>query len=138
MGSNYQKQYQKEYENLVSEVGDLKRLLKNLTSTIEILNDTINAMNIISEKKDEKINKLILEIERLKNNNDKDSSNSGKPSSKNGFKKVIYNSRPETTKKKGGQPGHKGSSTDVYKIKQLIDTRTVKHSIINVNITNEN
>ena len=46
MGSNYQKQYQKDYENLVSEVGDLKRLLKNLTSTIGTLNDTINAMNI--------------------------------------------------------------------------------------------
>ena len=138
MGSNYQKQYLKEYENLASEVGDLKRLLRNLTSTIGTLNDTINALNITSEKKDEEIKKLILEIERLKNNNNKDSSNSGKPSSKDGFKKIIHNSRPETTKKKGGQPGHKGSTTDVYKIKQLIDTGAVKHSIINVNITNEN
>ena len=138
MSSNYQKQYQKEYENLVSEVGDLKRLLKNLTSTIGTLNDTINEMNIASKKKDEEINKLILEIERLKNNNNKDSSNSGKPSSKDGFKNVIHNSRPETTKKKGGQSGHKGSTTDVYKIKQLIDEGTVKHSIINVNLTNEN
>jgi len=138
MGSNYQRQYQKEYENLVSEVGDLKRLLKNLTSTIGTLNDTINAMNVTSEKKDEEIKKLILEIERLKNNKDKNSSNSGKPSSKDGFKKIIHNSRPETTKKQGGQPGHRGSTTDVNKIKQLIDTGAVKHSIINVNITNEN
>ena len=138
MGSNYQKQYQKEYENLVSEVGDLKRLLKNLTSTIGTLNDTINAMNSTIEKKDEENKKLILEIERLKNNKDKNSSNSGKPSSKDGFKKIIHNSRSETTKKKGGQPGHKGSTTDVYKIKQLIDTGAVKHSIININITNEN
>jgi len=138
MGSNYQKQYQKDYENLVSEVGDLKRLLKNLTSTIGTLNDTINAMNITSERKDEEIKKLILEIERLKNNNDKNSSNSGKPSSKDGFKKIIHNSRSETTKKQGGQSGHKGSTTDVSKIKQLIDTGAVKHSIINVNITNEN
>jgi transposase len=138
MSSNYQMQYQKEYGNLISEVEDLKRLLKNLTSTIGTLNDTINAMNITSGKKDEVIKKLILEIERLKNNNDKNSSNSGKPSSKDGFKKIIHNSRPETTKKQGGQPGHKGSSTDVYKIKQLIDTGTVKHLIINVNITNEN
>ena len=138
MGSNYPKQYQKEYGNLVFEVADLKILLKNLTSTIGTLNDTINSMNITSEKKDEEIKKLILEIERLKNNNDKNSSNSGKPSSKDGFKKIIHNSRPETTKKKGGQPGHKGSTTDVYKIKQLIATGAVKHSIINVNITNEN
>ena len=138
MGSNYQKQYQKEYGNLVSEVEDLKRLRKNLTSTIRTLNETIYAMNLTNEKKDEEIKKLILEIERLKNNNDKNSSNSGKPSSKDGFKKIIHNSRSATTKKQGGQFGHKGSTTDVYKIKQLIDTGAVKHSIINVNITNEN
>ena len=138
MGSNYQKQFQKDYENLVSEVGDLKALLKNLTSTIRMLNDTINAMNISIENKDEQNKKLILEIERLKNNNDKNSSNSGKPSSKDGFKKIIHNSRPETTKKQGGQFGHKGSTTDVSKIKQLIDSGNVKHSIVNINITNEN
>lgn len=138
MGSNYQKQYQKDYENLVSEVGDLKILIRNLTSTIRTLNDTINAMNISAEKKDEEIKKLILEIERLKNNNDKNSSNSGKPSSKDGFKKISHNSRPETTKKQGGQFGHKGSTTDISKIKQLIDTGVVKHSIVNINITNEN
>ena len=103
-------------------------MLKNLTSTIRTLNDTINAMNITIENKDEENKKLILEIERLKNNNDKDSSNSGKPSSKDGFKKIIHNSRSKTTKKQGGQCGHKGSTTDVSKIKQLIDTGAVKHS----------
>ena len=138
MSSNYQRQYQKEYENLASEVGDLKMLIKNLTSTIGTLNDTINKNNITIEKRDEEIKKLILEIERLKNNKDKNSSNSGTPSSKDGFKKIVHNSRPQTTKKQGGQPGHKGCSTDVYKIKQLIDKGDVKHSIINVNITDEN
>ena len=92
MATNYQNQFQKDYENLVLEVEDLKRLVKNLHSTISTLNDTINTMDIASEKKDEKIKKLILEIERLKNNNDKDSTNSGKPSSKNGFEKIIHNS----------------------------------------------
>jgi len=138
MGSNYQKQYQKDYENVVSKVGDLERLLKNLTSTIKTLNDTINAMNTTIQNKDEENKKLLLEIERLKNNNHKNSSNSGKPSSKDGFKKIIHNSRPETTKKQGGQPGHKGSTTDAYKIQQLIDTGAVKHLIINVNKTIEN
>jgi regulator of replication initiation timing len=138
MGSNYQKQYQKDYENVVSEVGDLKRLLKNLTSTIKTLNDTINAMNTTIQNKDEENKKLLLEIERLKNNNAKNSSNSGKPSSKDGFKKIIHNSRSKTTKKQGGQPGHKGSTTDVSKIEQLIETGAVKHSVFNVNKTNEN
>lgn len=34
-----------------------------------------------------------------KNNNDKNSSNSGKPSSKDGFKKVIHTPGSKTTKK---------------------------------------
>ncbi|MGB4439121.1 MAG: transposase [Sedimentibacter sp.] len=138
MGSNYQKQFQKDYENLVLEIDDLKRLIKNLSSTISTLNETINTMSFTIVKKDDEIKKLVLEIERLKNNNDKDSSNSGKPSSKDGFKKVIHNSRSKTTKKQGGQTGHKGSTTDVSKIKQLIDSGTVKHSVININKTSEN
>ena len=138
MGSNYQKLYQNDYNNLVSEVEDMKMLLRNFTSTFRTLNDTIDDMSKTIEKKDEEIKKLILEIERLKNNNDKDSSNSGKPSSKDGFKNVIHNSRPKTTRKQGGQFGHKGSTIDVSKIKQLIDTGAVKHSIVNINKTNEN
>ncbi len=138
MGSNYQKQYQKEYENLIYEVDDLKKLIKNLTSTVKTLNDTIQVMNSTIEKKDEENKKLILEIERLKNNNNKDSSNSGNPSSKDGFKKVIHNSRPKTDKKPGGQHGHKGCTIDVSKVKQLIESGTVKHSILDVNKNDKN
>ena len=138
MATDYANQFQKDYGNLVVEVADLKRLIKNLTSTVSTLNDTINVMNNVIQMKDNENKKLILEIERLKNNNDKDSSNSGKPSSKNGFKKVISNSRPETTRNPGGQPGHKGITTDVLKIKRLIDSGTVKHTIVDVNKTNEN
>ena len=49
--------------------------IKNLASTISTLNDTINKMNIAMQNKDYEIKKLILEIERLKNNNNQDSSN---------------------------------------------------------------
>lgn len=138
MGSNYQKQYQKDYENLVSEVGDLKKLIKNLTSTVRMLNETITNMNTLVENKDSEIQKLILEIERLKNNNDKNSSNSGKPSSKDDFKKVIHNSREKSTKKLGGQKGHDGCTSDVTKIRQLIDSGNVRHEVIDVNVTTEN
>jgi hypothetical protein len=138
MSSNYQKQYQKEYADLLLEIEDLKRLMKNLTSTISTLNVTINSMNTTIQKKDEEIEKLILEIERLKNNNNKDSSNSGKPSSTDGFKKIIHNSREKTERKQGGQYGHKGSTTDVSKIKHMIDSGAVKHSVIHVNKNNEN
>jgi hypothetical protein len=138
MGSNYQKQFQKDYENLASEVGDLKKLIRNLTSTIKMLNETIVNMNTSIENKDSEIQRLILEIERLKNNNDKNSSNSGKPTSKDGFKKTIHNSREKSAKKLGGQNGHKGSTTDVAKIRRLIDSGNVKHEVIDVNATSKN
>ena len=62
MSSNYQRQYQKEYEKLVSEVGDLKIINKNLTSTIATLYGTINTMSITNEKKDEQIKSLSLKL----------------------------------------------------------------------------
>lgn len=45
-------------------------------------------------------------ITRLKAQLQKDSSNSSKPSSTNGFKKVVHNFREKTEKKQGAQPGH--------------------------------
>jgi len=47
------------------------------------------------------------EILRLKSQLAKDSSNSSKPPSSNGFKKVP-NNRERSGKKRGGQKGHKG------------------------------
>jgi hypothetical protein len=138
MSSNYHKQYQKEYGDLLLEIEDLKGLIKNLTSTISSLNVTINTMNATIQGKDELNKKLILENERLKNNNNKDSSNSGKPSSKDVFKKTIHNSREKTEKKQGGQHGHKGTTTDISKIKKLIESGAVKHSVVHVNKTDEN
>ena len=57
-----------------------------------MLNETIANISALIENKDNEIQRLILEIERLKNNNDKNGSNSGKPTSKDGFKKIIHNS----------------------------------------------
>lgn len=95
MASNYHKMFEKDYAKLALEVDKLTKVIKVQINTNKTLNTTINNLTVLLVKKDEQISKLILEIERLKNNHDKDSSNSGKPSSKNGFKKVA-NSREKT------------------------------------------
>lgn len=97
----------------------------------------MNNMTIQLAKKDDQISKLILEIERLKNNNDKDSSNSGKPSSKNGFKKVE-NSREKTNRKQGGQKGHKGNTSKISNVKNLIESGEAKHTVVEVNRNKNN
>jgi len=55
-----------------------------------------------------KINKLTDENQRLKDIINKDSSNSSKPPSSDGYKK-IHNSRENSGKSVGGQKGHKGN-----------------------------
>jgi len=64
--------------------------------------------------KEEKIVKLEAEIVRLKTQINKDSNNSSKPPSQNGFKK-IPNSREKSVRKSGGQPGHRGSYMELPK-----------------------
>jgi len=59
------------------------------------------------EKLEAKITSLEAENALLKARIDKDSSNSGKPPSSDGFKKP-QNSREKSGRKPGGQPGHKG------------------------------
>ena len=137
MASNHNKTLLKVYDNLLLEIEKASIIIKEQNNTIKMLNDKINTLIDNNAQKDEQINVLILEIERLKNNNNKDSSNSGIPSSKDGFKK-IKNSREKTDKKQGGQKGHKGKTLEISKIKNLIDSGEVKHTVINVNKNHKN
>lgn len=140
MGSNYQKIFEKDYAKLSSEVSDLKKTIKTFNTAISSLNDTINSLNATICQKDELIAKLVLENNRLKNNNDKDSTNSGKSSSTDGLKKKkkIPNLRQKTTKKKGGQIGHKGTTSDKTKVEMLLKRDDVSHVVIEVNKTDKN
>jgi len=140
MGSNYEKLFEKDYAKLTSKVSNLEKLIKTLTGTISNLNTTINTLNATIGKKDDLIEKLILENNRLKNNNDKDSTNSGKPSSTDGLKKKrkIANLRPKTDKKKGGQVGHKGTTADKATVDKLLKRDDVAHVVIDINKTDKN
>jgi hypothetical protein len=110
---------------------------RKLKAEICELKNEVKELKEINVKKDEKINELMLEIKRLKNNKSKDSSNSSKPSSKNNYKKVK-NSREKTLKKQGGQQNHKGYTSDIRKIEELINSGDVIYEVIEVNKTSEN
>lgn len=84
MASNYSKFLYNDYEKLLKKFELQEQLLKENNQLVKSLNDTIISMQeIIDDLK--KINEAqAQEILRLKGKNDKDSSNSSKPSSTNG------------------------------------------------------
>jgi hypothetical protein len=70
------------------------------------------------------------EIQRLKAIINKDSSNSSKPPSSNGFKK-IPNNREKSAKKRGGQAGHEGHSLKVPEnLDKLVDEGKVTRKLV--------
>lgn len=76
------------------------------------------------------IEKQKKEIDRLKSQLGKDSSNSSKPPSSNGFTK-IPNNREKSDKKKGGQHGHKGNRLNIPKnLSELVATGKAEHVIV--------
>jgi transposase-like protein len=78
----------------------------------------------------EKIALLEQEILRLKAMLDKNSGNSSKPPSTDGFQK-IQNSREKSDKKSGGQPGHKGNSLKLPKnLDELVKCGKAKRKLV--------
>ena len=144
MGSNYVKLHEKQMDKLIEENEALNKEIKRLKNIEKILLETnskidalldMNKLLIESnkelkkaiEEKDEIISKQADEIQRLKNNNNKDSSNSSKPSSTNGTK-IIPNSRENSNKKAGGQLKHKPHTLKAKDIEGLIkDKKNVKY-----------
>lgn len=144
---NHEKDYQalyEDYEASLKENKELKEINKDLRVIVASSNEIKEALKELKEanrKKDESIKELtktieklmiynqILseEIQRLKNNNKKDSSNSSKPSSTNGTKKVP-NSREKSNKKPGGQANHIAHTLKAKDIEKLInDKENVKY-----------
>ena len=60
----------------------------------------------------ERIEQHETRLEALENQRHKDSRNSGKPPSGDGFGKRTKNLRPKSERKSGGQPGHPGSTLE--------------------------
>ena len=132
MASNYSKSLYNDYEKLLEKFEEQGNLLKETHKLIKSLYDIID--NLSKELAEErKINEeQAQEILRLKSKNNKDSSNSNKPSSTNGFKKVITNRREKSEKGKGGQKNHKPHSLN-NKLNQFINSGNIKEEIIEIN-----
>ena len=137
MASNYNKLHEKQYDELMNKYEKQEKLLKEIKDTVKELNKTIKNQNVIISKLTEENNELKNEILRLKSKNDKDSSNSSKPSGTNGYKKVITNRREKSTNKQGGQKNHTPHSLN-NKLNQFINSGDVEEEIIEINKNEKN
>jgi cell division protein FtsB len=96
---------------------------KAIACATQPLYERIRKLEEENERKD-------AEILRLKAQINRDSSNSSKPPSSNGFK-VIPNNREKSERKTGGQKGHKGHTLTIPKnLKELADAGKVQHKIV--------
>ena len=125
----YINDFYKQCEELSKKLDKANNTILNMSLTISELNKSNKNLAKNLDEANKKIQELLLEIERLKNNNNKDSSNFSKPSSTNGFKKVITNNRNKSTKKQGGQPNHKGKTLTNEKIEEMIENNEIDEII---------
>ena len=132
MASNYSKSLYNQYVELLEKFEEQSKIIKENNCLIKTLNEKINSLNKLLEEKINIIEEQAQEILRLKSKNEKDSSNSSKPSSTNGYKNVITNRREKSKKKKGGQKNHEPHSL-INKLVQFINSGNVQEEIIEVN-----
>lgn len=128
------KEFKKEKEELTN---SFKLEQKELKSTINLLTMQLEEANKLNKK-------LQDEIDRLKNQINKNSNNSSKPSStdivtpKKKTGANLYNYRTVSGKKPGGQKGHTGYSLSKEKIEKLIDEKKIEVKEIYHKINNKN
>ena len=127
----------KQYEELLEKFETQGKIAKETNELIKTLNATIKSLNETIEKQNKTIEEQAKEILRLKSKNNKDSSNSSKPSSTDGFKKVITNRRERSGKQKGGQKNHEPHSL-TNKLEQFINSGNIEEEIIEINKNERN
>lgn len=137
MASNYSNFLYNDYEKLLEKFEKQETLLKDTNHLVNTLQKTIETLNETVENLKEVIKEKDNEILRLKSKNDRDSSNSNKPSSTNGYKKVIINRREKSDKPKGAQINHKPHSLK-NKLDQFINSGDIFEEIIEVNKNDNN
>ena len=105
MGANYGRGVFRQLQETIAQVEKLKAEIREIKSAHQMEIAGLKAENESLRKENAA---LKAETQTLKALINKDRSNSRKPPSSDGFKK-IFNSREKSGRKPGGQPGHPGS-----------------------------
>jgi len=110
---------------------EMQQMMSNLDQRIaEAVEAAVAPLRAEIAKKDAEIEKLENEIIRLKGIINKDSSNSSKPPSQNGYKKVP-NTREKSDRPSGGVPGHQGHRLQLPKnMKELVEQGKAEIEVI--------
>ncbi|GHU82670.1 hypothetical protein FACS1894196_1360 [Clostridia bacterium] len=128
------RQLRNESTRLRKEVESLECRLDTMAADLDArieaaVNKAVTPLCKEALRKDEQIQKANDEIARLKADKGKDSGNSSKPPSSNGYKK-IPNSRETSGRKTGGQAGHKGHALSVPKdLDELVRAGKAQHVV---------
>ena len=105
---------------------------KNILSAIN------NEQKSEIEELKKKVNDLQKQLGIQKVRIEKDSSNSSKPSSTNGFKKVVTNRREKSDKEQGGQEGHVGAFLRDPNEREDVEEKDIETEIIEIGKNEEN
>jgi len=108
------KAYDLKIESLNKRIDLLYTDLCKANTKIKELEEENKKLREKETRRVKEIDELNLTINKLTARIKKDSSNSSKPSSTDGFKKKVHNHRKKTGRKPGGQPGHKGNSLKLF------------------------
>lgn len=107
-----------------------EKTIKVLKNDLSVAKERIKKLNTKIKEKDEELKECHKEIRELKQENKKlnnqlakNSSNSSKPSSTNGFHRVVHSMRDKSEKSIGGQKGHNGTTLDTKKIEKIINSK---------------
>lgn len=111
-------QYKEKYTTTISNYNNLLKINKEQYVEIQELKKKVKCLE----------SKLATQNVRTQ----KDSSNSSKPSSTNGFKKVITNRREKSNRKQGGQVGHVGAYLKNPLLSKIKDLPNVEEYVMEI------
>jgi len=123
LGRNYEKEL---FQHLEETILKVDRLTDEITTLKKEHRKEIETLKADNQQLRKENQALRTENQKLKSIINKNSGNSSKPPSSDGFVR-IQNSREKTGRKPGGQPGHKGHKPKLYeKPTEIVDIKQEK------------